>query len=294
MNKTATAIMSQLVASQPDKLTQVELFTLPYVSGNVVIFVQQLLAYIFATKTRNNSHSMGSRSHGKAITAQITILPTSMNDIVGMAKDAKLTAAVQQFTIRITDGMPLVWLARLKGAASAGRLYGPDVFRLILAEGRQYRLRHYFYGGTPESLEHLYHRVAQQYPGSRIAGGFAPPFRDLTNKEFAALVADIKHLKPDVVWIGIGSWKQVLFTRQLCAAVKVPLVIPVGAAFDFLSGTKRQAPRWMMGLGLEWLFRLTTEPARLWQRYLLQIPLFIVFSILDLHNYYKKTITTSK
>lgn len=276
------------------KLSKVKLFNLEYFTGDRTNFVRQLLYLLFGrTKTSRIFSTNSSRDHKKK-QHQLSVLPTSMNDIVGIQKHPELYAAVQQFSIRITDGMPLVWLAWLKGARPVGRLYGPDMMRLIVAEGRRYRLRHYFYGGTPKTLRQLTTQLATQYPGYLVAGSYAPPFRDLTKRELAAVVAAINAVQPDVLWIGIGSWKQVLLAQQLRSLVSVPLVIPVGAAFDFLAGIKQQAPRWMMWLGMEWFFRLCSEPGRLWRRYVLQIPLFIVFSILDLVYYYKKNTTHSK
>lgn len=261
----------------------IELFGLEFATGRVETFVGSLLQYTFGKNARTTTRRR-----------PITILPTSMNDIVGLYKSPQLAQAMQQYTYRITDGMPLVWLARAKGARRAGRLYGPDFMRQCISQGRAYRLRHFFYGGTEAVLQKLNQACTEHYPGYLEAGSYAPPFRDLESSEYKAVVTQINRTHPDVVWIGIGSWRQVLFAQQLAADLTTSLVVPVGAAFDFISGTKVQAPRWIMRLGLEWLFRLLVEPGRLWQRYLLQIPLFIVFSIRDLTNYYKKNTSKSK
>lgn len=267
-----------------NKLSKVTLFNEQYVTGDFLEFVRRLLAFTF--KSQRIHTGFGNSTVKKQ--PQLTILPTSMNDVVGMYRNQKLLTAVRQFTVRITDGVPLVWLAWLKGFRPVGRLYGPDIMRAIIAEGRRYRLRHYFYGGTKKTLKQLTQRLAERYPGCRVAGMYAPPFRDLSAQELLFVQADIARAKPDILWIGIGSWRQVLFAQELSKKVAVPLIIPVGAAFDFLAGVKHQAPRFMMLLGMEWFFRLCSEPGRLWKRYILQIPLFVAFAVADIVRHHRK------
>ena len=293
MTNTARAHLATTDQLDMSKLSKVQLFGMTYFTGSSVAFVQQLLRLLFS-KRRASANRNRHSSSAEPKRLQLTVLPTSMNDIVGMHKHPELRKAVSQFSIRITDGVPLVWLARLKGVRPAGRLYGPDMMRLIIAEGRKYRLRHFFYGGTSKTLKLLSAQLAKQHSGYLMAGSYAPPFRDLSKREFNDVVLTINRTNPDVLWIGIGSWKQVIFAQQLRAKISVPLLLPVGAAFDFLSGTKHQAPRWVMWIGMEWLFRLCSEPGRLWKRYILQIPFFIVFSILELANYYRQNTTHSK
>jgi N-acetylglucosaminyldiphosphoundecaprenol N-acetyl-beta-D-mannosaminyltransferase len=184
--------------------------------------------------------------------------------------------------------MPLVWLAKLKGIKTAGRLYGPTLMDNIINYGRSFRLRHFFYGGTEVVLKKLTATMAKKYPGFLLAGTFVPPFRDLTASELQEFITAVEVSHADVLWLGIGSWRQVMLAAKIKNQIKIPLIIPVGAAFDFLSGTKKQAPAFFQTLGLEWCYRLLQEPERLWRRYLLQIPVFIVFSLLELINYLKQ------
>jgi N-acetylglucosaminyldiphosphoundecaprenol N-acetyl-beta-D-mannosaminyltransferase len=125
-------------------------------------------------------------------------------------------------------------------------------------------------------------RLRQRYPGLKIAGTYSPPFRDLTPEEEDDVVAMINDADPDVVWVGIGSHKQELWMRHFRSRLNAPVLIGVGAAFDFHAGIKKQAPLWMQRNALEWLHRLLQEPARLWQRYVINNPLFIILVFLQM------------
>ncbi|HWL17313.1 MAG TPA: WecB/TagA/CpsF family glycosyltransferase [Opitutus sp.] len=169
------------------------------------------------------------------------------------------------------DGMPLVWL----GPRGTERVYGPDLLLATCDAGRARGLRHYFYGGAPGVADALATNLRRRFPGVEIVGTFTPPFRRLTADEFSGLRADIARAQPDIVWVGLGTPKQERFMAAHAAELECGLLVGVGAAFDFLSGRVRQAPRWMQRSGLEWLFRLGTEPRRLAPRYFKTNPLFI-------------------
>jgi N-acetylglucosaminyldiphosphoundecaprenol N-acetyl-beta-D-mannosaminyltransferase len=169
------------------------------------------------------------------------------------------------------DGMPLVWL----GPPGVERVYGPDLLHAVCEAGRTTGLRHYFLGGAPGVADALRARIRARFPGVNIVGTFTPPFRPLTAPEFAALQADIAANRPDVVWVGLGTPKQEKFMAEYWRELDAGVLIGVGAAFDFHSGRIRQAPLWMQRAGLEWLFRLCTEPRRLGPRYLKTNPLFV-------------------
>ncbi|HRI82371.1 MAG TPA: WecB/TagA/CpsF family glycosyltransferase [Opitutaceae bacterium] len=174
------------------------------------------------------------------------------------------------------DGMPLVWLGRRQGYPQINRVYGPDLMLAVCDRGRAAGLRHYFYGGGPGVAERLRDKLAARFPGLQVAGTFTPPFRELHADEFAALQSDIAQKRPDLIWVGLGTPKQDEFMAANWAKLDTGLMIGVGAAFDFLSGQKKQAPRWMQRSGLEWLFRLGHEPRRLAYRYLVYNPLFLL------------------
>jgi N-acetylglucosaminyldiphosphoundecaprenol N-acetyl-beta-D-mannosaminyltransferase len=171
--------------------------------------------------------------------------------------------------VNFMDGMPLVWLARALGAGPhVSRVYGPDLMLDVLDRGRAHGLRHYLYGGTPDTLALLAERLGQRFPGVQIVGAEAPPFRALADDEVAAAQARIRAAAPHVVWVGLGTPKQDLVCTDWASACDA-VMIGVGAAFDFHAGVKAQAPRWLRRIGLEWLFRLCAEPRRLARRYLL-------------------------
>lgn len=171
------------------------------------------------------------------------------------------------------DGMAIVWLLRWRGHPEVQRVYGPDLMLAVCAEGLPLGWRHYFYGGAPGVAEKLVARLQERFSGLQVAGIDSPPFRELTEEEDTAVCERILSSAADVVWVGIGSPRQELWMNAHADRVGASVLVGVGAAFDFLSGAKPQAPRWVQRGGLEWLFRLLSEPRRLWRRYI-QYPRF--------------------
>jgi N-acetylglucosaminyldiphosphoundecaprenol N-acetyl-beta-D-mannosaminyltransferase len=179
------------------------------------------------------------------------------------------------------DGMAVVWWLRWQGQRQVSRVYGPD---LMLAACKQFiekGCKHYFYGGAPGVAEKLAGRLRERFPGLRIVGMYSPPFRPLSPEEDMAASEAIVRSGADIVWVGIGSPRQEQWMSDHAGRIGAPVLIGVGAAFDFLSGCKRQAPIWVQRSGLEWLFRLVSEPGRLWRRYLLGYPRFIVLVLMQ-------------
>lgn len=200
---------------------------------------------------------------------------TGVHGVMESRRDPELCDIHNRAGLVTPDGMPLVWLGRLAGRRHVGRVYGPDLLAALcehsLAAGR----RHFFYGGSERALALLREVLERRYPGLQVAGMIAPPFRPLTPAEEADMVAAINAARPDIVWVGLGTPKQERWMAAHVERLKASVLIGVGAAFDFHAGLKPQAPRWMQRAGLEWLFRLATEPRRLWRRYLINNPLFI-------------------
>ncbi len=170
------------------------------------------------------------------------------------------------------DGMPLVWVARALGHHDVGRVYGPD---LMLAVLRRERHRHFFYGGGPGVAERLAGAMTTRYPKLEVAGFIEPPFAPLDELCTPAVAQAINAGSADIVWVGMSSPKQDLWMTRMRPLLDAPVLIAVGAAFDFHTGRVRQAPAWIQRSGLEWLFRLGTEPRRLWRRYLVDNPWFV-------------------
>lgn len=173
------------------------------------------------------------------------------------------------------DGMPVVWVAHMKGFGRVGRVYGPDLMLAELNHSQSAGHRHFFYGGAAGVAQKLAGAMRERFPRVEIAGVHEPPFAgldDLTTSQTAEL---INAARADIVWVGMSSPKQDMWMARMRPMLDAPVLIAVGAAFDFLSGTVRQAPRWMQRSGLEWLYRLGTDPGRLWKRYLVDNPWFV-------------------
>jgi N-acetylglucosaminyldiphosphoundecaprenol N-acetyl-beta-D-mannosaminyltransferase len=170
------------------------------------------------------------------------------------------------------DGMPVVWVSHWSGHPKVSRVYGPDLMLAVLERKAH---RHYFYGGGPGVAERLAESMKQRYPGLEIAGRLEPPFAPLDELCTPEVAQEINAAGADVVWIGMSSPKQDHWMSRMRPLLAAPVLIAVGAAFDFHTGTVRQAPRWMQRSGLEWLFRLVMQPRRLWRRYLIDNPWFL-------------------
>lgn len=194
--------------------------------------------------------------------------------IVRAGDDPTLKAVYDQADMVTTDGMPLVWLCRRAGYHDIERVYGPDLMLEVCRHGVAKGWRHLFYGTDQQTLGRLSETLAQRFPGLMVADAIAPPFRPLSAAEDAAIVARIAKARPDIVWVGLGAPKQEHWMAGHRGRIDA-VMVGVGAAFDFHAGTKPQAPAWMRRNGLEWLFRLATEPRRLARRYLICNSLFL-------------------
>jgi len=182
------------------------------------------------------------------------------------------------------DGMPLVWLGKAGGSKVIERTYGPDLMLTICERGQEKGWRHFLYGGTEESVEKLEKALKQKFPKIEISGKYSPPFRELSHDETQEITNTINNTNSDIVWVGLGAPKQDFWISQNRGILNAPVLAGVGAAFDFISGTKKQAPKWMQNIGLEWLFRLSCEPRRLWKRYLLGNSKFVYLLIKDVFS----------
>jgi N-acetylglucosaminyldiphosphoundecaprenol N-acetyl-beta-D-mannosaminyltransferase len=200
---------------------------------------------------------------------------SGIHGVMESQRDDALRAVHNRAGLVVPDGMPLVWLSRLHGFWQADRVYGPDLLLECCHRSISTGHRHYFYGGGSGVPEQLVSRLQERFPGLAVAGVFSPPFRPLAPEEDGAVVHRINAAQPDIVWVGLSTPKQERWMAEHRDLLEAPVLIGVGAAFDFHAGLKRQAPRWMQRSGLEWLFRLLSEPRRLWRRYLRNNPLFV-------------------
>jgi N-acetylglucosaminyldiphosphoundecaprenol N-acetyl-beta-D-mannosaminyltransferase len=198
-----------------------------------------------------------------------------MNGIVGANEDPALLKAHVEAAFVAPDGMPLVWLAKLFGYRSVERVYGPDFMLEICRRFEHAGYRHYFYGSTETVNEKLTDELRRQFPALDICGYYSPPFRPMGDQPNFDDLEGIRAAKPDIAWIGLGTPKQERWMQVHSPHLPHCMLMGVGAAFDFHAKLKRQAPRWMQRSGLEWSFRLMTEPRRLAGRYLIGIPKFL-------------------
>jgi N-acetylglucosaminyldiphosphoundecaprenol N-acetyl-beta-D-mannosaminyltransferase len=190
------------------------------------------------------------------------------------SRDPGYASTLGRGSLNLADGMPLVWIARsLRLRHQRGRVYGPDLMADTLDRGRAAGLRHYLYGSSPEVMRSLVEAIELRWPGAEIVGAESPPYGDDLAVHGQA-VHRLAASGADVIWVGLGTPKQDIVADAFAAELDIP-VVAVGAAFDFIAGTKAQAPSWMRHSGLEWLFRLVTEPRRLWRRYLFGNSVFL-------------------
>jgi N-acetylglucosaminyldiphosphoundecaprenol N-acetyl-beta-D-mannosaminyltransferase len=198
---------------------------------------------------------------------------TPAHSVMDCVRNPALRKIFNASGLTTPDGMSLVWLLKLKGQRHVDRVYGPDLMKAICQRSVAMGWSHYLFGGEVGVVEALSTTLQKNYPGIQIAGTWCPPFHPLTQEEDENITNDINLAHADIVWVGIGSPKQERWMAEHLGRLNAPVMVGVGAAFDYLSGKKRQAPRWMQRSGLEWLFRLGTEPRRLWRRYI-QYPYF--------------------
>ena len=206
---------------------------------------------------------------------------TGVHGVMESQRDESLRAIHNRAGLVTPDGMPLVWLSRWKGRPHVSRVYGPDLMLAVCERSTERGWRHFLFGGAEGVPELLADRLRARFPGLQIVGTYSPPFRPLTPEEDADLVARITAAGPDFVWVGLSTPKQERWMSDHVGRLAAPVLLGVGAAFDFHAGLKAQAPRWMQRSGLEWLFRLATEPRRLWRRYCVNNPRFVWATLLQ-------------
>ncbi|HET7457968.1 MAG TPA: WecB/TagA/CpsF family glycosyltransferase [Gemmatimonadaceae bacterium] len=224
------------------------------------IDMSQALAAIFGWVARREPHY---------------VCVTGVHGVMESRRDESLRRIFAAAGLVTPDGMPLVWVARARGLPHVTRVYGPDLMLACCAASVALGYRHFLYGGDDGVAARLAARLRERFPGLCVAGTFTPPFRPLTEREDAEVVRRIDDSGADLVWVGLSTPRQERWMHAHVGRVASPVMLGVGAAFDFVSGTKRQAPRWMQQRGLEWCFRLATEPRRLGKRYLVNNPLFV-------------------
>jgi N-acetylglucosaminyldiphosphoundecaprenol N-acetyl-beta-D-mannosaminyltransferase len=204
---------------------------------------------------------------------------TPAHSIMEVHENKDLLPIFNQSGLTTPDGMAIVWILKLKGFKEVKRVYGPDLLLAACEFGIEKGWKHFFYGGAPGVVEDLVKELSLRFPGLIVSGMITPPFRPLTVEEDKEISKQIN--QSDIVWVGISTPKQEMWMNAHVGKISPPVLIGIGAAFDFVAGRKQQAPRWIQHSGFEWLYRLTTEPKRLWPRYS-KYPKFVTLVIREL------------
>ena len=213
---------------------------------------------------------------------------TGVHGVMEAQKDPELLAILNHAALNLPDGMPMTWVGRMQGFDEMDRVYGPDFMTAMCNLSAERGYRNFFYGGKPGIAQELAEKLQDKIPGLRVVGSFTPPFRAINLREERELVAQVARLKPHIVWVGLSTPKQERFMAQMVERLHVPLIVGVGAAFDYHTGQLRECSNWVKRAGLQWLHRLIQDPKRLWKRYLRNNPAFlwhIAFQLAGLRQY---------
>jgi len=202
------------------------------------------------------------------------ICVTGVHGVIEAQDDPDFKRILNGAFLCTPDGMPMVWAGKLNGHREMRRVYGPDLMLDICAWSETSGAKHFFYGGANGVAELLVRKLKEKFPKLQVVGTLTPPFRALNEDEEKALAEQIRAAQPDIFWVGLSTPKQEKFMAEYLPKLDATVMIGVGAAFDFHSGRVKQAPRWMQRSGLEWFYRLCSEPRRLGKRYLRNNPLF--------------------
>ncbi|TCC23715.1 WecB/TagA/CpsF family glycosyltransferase [Kribbella speibonae] len=224
----------------------------------------------------NLDHTVGTFAGWIERGARQLVCVTDMNALLHARADARLTEVYNTSGLTVPDGMPLVWAGQRAGFEEMDRVAGPDLLERVLAEAAERGWTQYFYGGAEGVADELRERFQERHPALKVVGVECPPYRALTDAEDAETVARMNEARPDIVWVGLGAPKQERWMADHRDRLNATILIGVGAAFDFHTGRLDRAPYWMQRAGLEWSYRLYKEPRRLWKRYVLGIPRFLL------------------
>lgn len=227
-------------------------------------------------------HSLSVSSEKK----NLRISATGAHGLVEASKNPGFKKTLEHFFINLPDGMPAVWVGRIKGANQMRRCYGPDFFKYLMLASSALPVKHFFCGGKEGVADELKTACSEQFQNQQVTGTFCPPFREMTDQEMVSLGEKITDSGAHIVWIGLSTPKQEVFAERLSHFTSTCYIITVGASFDFHTGKVKQAPKWMQSVGLEWFFRLIIEPKRLYKRYFEIVPMFIYLNIKEFLHFY--------
>lgn len=211
--------------------------------------------------------------------AYVCVAPA--HSIMECVNDPSLLPVFNEADMVTPDGMSIVWLLQLKGHKNVRRVYGPDLVMAACHHGIEKNWKHFFFGGGLTVAQKLADKLQDQIPGLQVAGVHTPPFGRPNDAEDIAMIELLNNSGADILWVGMSSPWQEVWMHEHLGRINIPIMVGVGAAFDYLSGTKPQAPQLIQKFGLEWLFRLLKEPKRMWPRYK-QYPRFVFLALREL------------
>ena len=200
------------------------------------------------------------------ITNNSCISATGAHGLIESKKNRSFNKILNSFSFNLPDGKPLVWLAKIKGAKNIRRCFGPNLFEEVIKKSANTDINHFFCGGKKGVAEKLRDVCEKKYNNHHIVGVNCPPFRKMNTRDFEELSVEVNSKNVDILWIGISTSKQEQLAFNLSKYTNVKMLITVGAAFDYHTGSIKYAPKWIQESGFEWLFRLISEPKRLWKR----------------------------
>lgn len=206
---------------------------------------------------------------------------TGVHGIMESRRSMAVKKAHDNACMSVPDGMPLVYIGWLLGYKTMRRCYGPDLMKAVIQHSITRGYTHYLFGGNDNVAQELCGALQQEFPGVKIVGTYTPPFRPLSSSEKRDILDEINTLRPNIIWVGLSTPKQELLMHDLIGSANVNVMFGVGAAFDFHIGRLTRAPDWMQHLALEWFYRLVQEPKRLWKRYLINNPSFVILVLLQ-------------
>jgi N-acetylglucosaminyldiphosphoundecaprenol N-acetyl-beta-D-mannosaminyltransferase len=245
----------------------------PYPRANVLGVGVHAVNMGLAVKTIAEAVAAGSKGY---------VCATGVHGIMEAQQDSSLRTVFSRALMVVPDGMPTVWMGRMQGLPGMQRVFGPDLMLAVIGDRALQGHSHFLYGGDRGVAQELQTSLRRKFPKAQIVGTYTPPFRPLNLTEALALQETVDRLRPDIVWVGLSTPKQEKFMAEFLPLLNTTLMIGVGAAFDFHTGRLKDSPRWMKQLGLQWLHRLIQEPRRLWKRYLLNNPAFLLSMLLQL------------
>ena len=200
---------------------------------------------------------------------------TGVHGVMEAQSDSALRQILNQAFLNNPDGMPMSWIGHLQGFSKMDRVYGPDFMTAMCRLSVERGYRNFLYGGNTGVAELLSETLRKRFPGLQVVGTYTPPFRRLTAEEEKELLFHVRQARPEILWVGLSTPKQEKFMAEYVDRLQVPLLVGVGAAFDYHTGRIRESPRWIKRAGLQWLHRLMQDPKRLWRRYLRNNPAFL-------------------